>query len=259
MIRFRFILMAWTLGFAKAASGAPDPVDFEQKIGTSVPRDLEFRNDEGRKVKLAEFLDQGKPTILSLAYFHCKTLCPLVLDGLVKSSNDMETTSLPPFQVIVVSIDPRDTPEDAAARKKTLLRRASRPLDANSLHILTGSERAIQQLADTVGFRYRFDASTGQYQHPSGLTVLTGDGRISRYFFGIEYQPKELQAALTDASRNGLGRMLRQLVLACYRYNATTGTYTLEIYRIMRVFAVFLLIGGGAMVYLWEHRRLQPK
>jgi protein SCO1/2 len=241
------------------AQTAPDPIDFQQKIGTVIPQDLEFRNEEGQKIRLGSLVNRGVPVILSLAYFHCKTLCPLGLNGVVKSTNDFGSDQLPPFEFVVVSIDPRDNSEEAKGYKKMLVDRSLKALRNENVHLLTGSQREINRLAEAVGFRYRFDSHTGQYQHPSGLMILTSQGSISRYFFGIEYAPEELRTALNSASQNGLGRVIRQIVLACYRYNAETGTYTLAIYRIMRVLAILLLAFGGFMLYRWEHRRLQPK
>jgi protein SCO1/2 len=253
------ISLSWFLSLTLHAQAAPDPIDFQQKIGSAVPQDLEFRDEMGQKIRLGSLVNQGTPVILSLAYFHCKTLCPVVLNGVVKATNDFAPDQVPPFQFVVVSIDPRDNPEEAKDYKAMLLGRSLDVLRAENVHLLTGTQRTINSLAESVGFRYRFDARTGQYQHPSGLTILTGHGRISRYFFGIEYPPDELRRALSSASQDGLGRVIRQIVLACYRYNAETGTYTLAIYRIMRILAVLLLAFGGFMLYRWEHRRLQPK
>jgi protein SCO1/2 len=194
-----------------------------------------------------------------MAYFHCETLCPLVFNGITKATNEFDTQQSQDFEVLIVSIDPRDTAAEAAIRKQTFLARTRLNLRQDQVHFLTGSASSIDALADAVGFRYRFDPRTGQYEHPSGLMILTANGLISRYFFGIEYDAQDLRKALLDASHNSLGQTLRQWVLACYRFNSETGAYTQMIYHIMRVLAVVLLVGGGFMLYRWEQRRLQAK
>lgn len=234
-------------------------VNFEQHIGAPVPRSTVFRDDQGTKVALGSYLGRGRPIILSMAYFHCETLCPLVLNGILKATNEFDAAKRPDFEVLVVSIDPRDTPTEAATRKRTFLARTRLDLQPDQVHFLTGSVKSIDELAEALGFRYRFDPQSGQYEHPSGLMILTGSGLISRYFFGIEYDAQDLDQALKNASRNSLGQTLKQWVLACYRFNSNTGVYTEAIYWTMRALAVVLLVGGGLMLYRWEQRRVQAK
>ena len=215
-------------------------VGIDQKLNAQVPADLTFRDDTGQTVALGKYFGR-KPTILVLAYYTCPNLCTLVLNATLTSVQDLKLDAGKDFEIVVVSFDPHETAELAAEKKRTYTQRYGRPEDSNGWHFLTGDEPAIAQLADGVGFRYTFDSATKQYAHPSAIMVLTPEGKISRYFAGIEYPPKELRLALVEASNHRIGSVTDQLFLFCFHYNPLTGKYGVAIMRSMRV-ACFLTV-----------------
>ncbi|MGH7429016.1 MAG: SCO family protein, partial [Candidatus Methylomirabilaceae bacterium] len=188
------------------------------------------------------------------AYYHCRSLCPLALDGLVKSLRALSIGVGDQFAVVAVSIDPRDTPELAAAKKATYVQRYSRPAVADGWHFLTGTEASIQGLARSIGLRYARDAESDQYAHASGILVLTPRGRISRYFYGIEYSPRDLRLALVEASHNRIGSLVDQVLLRCYRYDPATGTYGLVIMNVVRLAGLATILALGSFIVAMVRR-----
>jgi protein SCO1/2 len=182
-------------------------------------------------------------------------LCTLVLNGMVESLQDLKLDMGKQFTVVNVSIDPHETPELAAAKKKTCLKRYGRKGAAAGWHFLTGAEPAVKQLADEVGFRYAYDPSIKQYAHPSGIIILTPEGKVARYFFGINYSPKELAAALKQARTNQTGSPIEQLILLCFHYSPVTGKYGNLIMTIVRGCGVATLVGLAGAIVLVSRRR----
>lgn len=241
---------------AQARDRGADPlqaVGLDQRLGEQVPLDLAFRDEAGRSVTLSDYFG-GAPVILVPAYHTCRNLCPLVLDGLIKSLRALSLRIGEHFTVITVSIDPRDTPASAASKKAMVVQRLARPGVADGWHFLTGEETSIQRLARSIGLRYGIDAKTDEYPHASGILVLTPRGGISRYFYGIEYSPRDLRLALVEASDNRIGSLVDQVLLRCYRYDPTAGTYAVSIMNVVRLAGVTTILALGAFVAVMIRR-----
>jgi len=228
-------------------------VGLDQQLNAQVPLDLSFRDETGNAVRLGDYFGK-KPVILVLAYYECPNLCTLVLNALLTSAQDLKFDAGKDFEIVVVSFDPRETATLALAKKRTYTQRYGRPQDAGGWHFLTGQEPTIAQLAHSVGYRYVFDPQTRQYAHPSAIMVLTPDGKISRYFAGIEYPPKELRMALVEASNRRIGSLTDQLFLLCFHYDPLTGKYGLVIMRVVRI-ACFATVAALALFMTAMFRR----
>jgi protein SCO1/2 len=244
------------------AQEAPPPdvgdVGFDQRLGEPVPLDLAFRDEAGHPVQLGDYVD-GKPVILTLNYFHCPNFCTLVLDGLAKSLEEADLKMGSDFTVVTVSIDPRETPELAAAQKDLLLRHYSGLGIEDNWHFLTGDAPAIERLTQAVGFRYAYDALQDEYAHPAGLVILTSDGKIARYLYGAGFLTRDLRLALVEASQNRIGTLTDQVLLRCYRYDPATGRYSLMALNIVRLGSLITTLAfGGFLLFLWR-REIQQK
>jgi len=237
-----------------------DTAKFDQRLNTRVPLDLAFGDEAGKQVTLGSYLG-ARPVILALVYYECPNLCSTVLEDLVETLNEIRFTLGHQYDVVTVSIDPRETPAQAAKMKKTLLGHYNRATIAGEAgwHALTGAPAAVERLASTVGFRYAWDEQLQQYAHPSGLVVLTPEGRISRYFYGLVYSPGDLRLGLVEASANKIGSPVDQVLLRCYRYDPTSGSYTLAIMDTVRLAgaATIFLIGTFLVVNFARERRQQ--
>jgi protein SCO1/2 len=219
-------------------------VGFEQRLYAQLPLALEFRDETGKAVQLREYFS-AKPVLLILDYYQCPRLCPLVLDGLLASLRMLPLTIGEQFDVLTVSIDPRDTPAVAAAKKVHYLGRYGRPGAAGGWHFLTGESEAIQRLASAVGFQYTYDAAQNQFAHAAGIMIVTPQGILARYFYGINYAPRELRLGLLEAAANTIGSPVDQLLLFCYHYDPATGTYGLAIMNVIRLAGLVTVLGLG--------------
>ena len=225
-------------------------VGLEQKLNQQAPLHLNFRDENGRELPLSAYFGQ-KPVILALVYYQCPMLCTQILNGLVISLRGMSLESGRDFEVVSVSIDPTETPALAARKKAEYLRRYAK--SPAGWHFLTGAEPQIRQLADAVGFRYAYDPASKQYAHASAIMVLTPGGRLSKYFYGIEYAPRDLRLGLVEASEEKIGTPVDQLLLYCYHYDPHTGKYSAIVMNIVRLAGVLtLLIFLPALVWLWR-------
>jgi len=225
----------------------------EQKLNAQVPLALSFRDEAGQTVRLGSFFGK-KPVIFTLAYYECPNLCTLVLNALLTGAQDLKFDAGKDFEIVVVSFDPRETAALASAKKKTYTQRYGRPQDNGGWHFLTGDEPAIAQLAQSVGYRYVFDPQTQQYAHPSAIMVLTPEGKVSRYFAGIEYPARDLRLALIEASHRRIGSLTDQIFLLCYHYNPLTGKYGIVIMRVVRI-ACAATVGSLAIFMAAMFRR----
>jgi protein SCO1 len=230
-------------------------VAFEQKLNQQVPLDLEFRDESGKNVQLADYFN-GKPVILTFVYFKCQDLCPLLLDGVVRSLRALSFSAGNEFNLLTVSFDPHDTAALAAAKKNDFIRQYSRTGAAAGWHFLTGDEISIQKLADSVGFHYTYEESTGEFAHATGIVLLTTDGKTSRYFYGIDFSPRDLRLGLIEAAAKKIGSPIDQLLLFCYHYDPVTGKYGLLITNVVRLagLATALLLGGFIFFMLRRER-----
>jgi protein SCO1 len=225
-------------------------IGIEQRLDQQVPLDLKFRDEAGRELPLSTYFSGHKPVVLALVYLQCPMLCTMILNGVEVALKPVTLNPGQDFEVLAISFDPKDTPELAAAKKATYLRRYARPGTANGWHFLTGDEANIKALTEAVGYHYKYDPTTKQFAHASGIMVLTPEGRISKYFYGVEYSSRDLRLGLVDASRNKIGNPVDQLLLFCYHYDATTGKYGAMAMRMIRIAgAGFVLIGGGFLIF----------
>jgi protein SCO1 len=222
-------------------------ISFEQRLNQQLSLNLEFQDESGRQIKLGDYFGK-KPVIIVMGYYGCPMLCTLVLNGLVSTLQDIKPTVGEQFEVVNVSIDPHETAELAAAKKKSYLKQYGRPGAAKGWHFLTGEETEIRQLAKEVGFQYVYDAQSKQYAHPSGLIILTPQGKVSRYFFGATYSNEELSAVLKEASSNKVGSPIQQLFMLCFHYSPITGKYGSIIMITVRICAVLTLLWLGKAI-----------
>jgi protein SCO1/2 len=229
-------------------------IQFEQKLNNQVSLDLHFRDETGRVVRLGDYF-KSRPVVLVLGYYQCPMLCTLVLNGMVESAADMKWSIGREFDVVDLSINPRETPALAAAKKQSYLKRYGRSGAAEGWHFLTGDEPSIEQLAREVGFHYAYDTVSKEYAHASGLVVLTPEGKVSSYLFGVTYAPKDLSAALRTASTWQVGSPIQQLILLCFHYNPITGKYSQNIIRILRILGATTILGLVALVVAMVVRR----
>jgi len=218
-------------------------VGIDQKLNEQVPLDAVFKDEQGREVRLGQFF-KGKPVVLSLVYYTCPMLCNQVLNGTLGSLRQISFNIGEQFEVVTVSFDPRETPDLAAAKKGTYVKAYNRPGGEAGWHFLTGDAANIKRLTEAVGFRYTWDEQTKQFAHASGIMVLTSEGKLARYFYGIEYPPKDLRLGLVEASQNKIGSPVDALMLYCYHYDPATGKYGAVVMNIMR------LAGGVTLVLI---------
>ena len=236
-------------------------VGVDQKLNQSVPLNLTFRDEHGKTVELAEYFGQ-KPVILSLVYYNCPMLCTQVLNGLESSLKLIPMNIGKQFDVVTVSIDPTERPILAEAKQALYTGLYGRPNAAQGWHFLTGDEQQIRQLANAVGFRYAYDPDSKQFAHASAIMVLTPEGKISRYFYGIQFPSRDLRLGLVEASEGKIGTPIDQVLLFCYHYDPSTGKYGLLISRLIRAAGVLtvLAIGGLILVlYRKEHYALPER
>jgi protein SCO1/2 len=249
---------AWAHDEARPpAPGLLGAIAFEQRLDQPVPLDLVFRDETGATVRLGDYFGH-KPVILTLNYYHCPMLCPLVLEGLVQSLRVLAFTAGEEFEVVTVSIDPGETPALAAAAKARYVRDYGRPGVAAGWHFLTGEASAIAPLTEAVGFRYAYDAAKEQYAHAAGLVVLTPQGKLARYFYGVEFAPRDLRLALVEAASGTIGSPVDQVLLYCYHYDPATGRYSLVVTRALQLAGVATMLGVGAFMVVM-FRRERPK
>ncbi len=228
-------------------------VGFDQHLGETVPLDAVFRDESGRAVRLGDYFGR-RPVVLSLAYYECPMLCTVTLNGLASALDVVSYDPGKEFEVVTVSFEPRETPELAAAKKAAYLRRYRRPGAAAAWHFLTGDAAQIRRLTDAVGFKYAWDETTKQYAHASGIMVLTRDGRLARYLYGVEYAPKDLRFAIYEASQGKILSPVDHLLLYCYHYDPTLGRYGTTVMALLRVAGVLTLAGLGVLMITLRRR-----
>jgi protein SCO1/2 len=239
-------------------------VRFDQRLGAPIPLDLPFRDEAGRAVVLKDYFDGShKPVILALVYYECPMLCTEVLNGLVAALKPVSLDPAKDFRIVTVSFNPAEQPDVAFQKKRAYVQRYQRP--AADWHFLTGEQAAIAQLTDAVGFHYTWNPALNQYAHAAGIMVATPDGRLSKYFYGVEYSPRDLRLALVDASGGRIGNAVDQVLLYCYHYDPTTGKYGLVAMRLIRIGGVLTVAVLGSFIVVMlrrdrkaARRRAQP-
>lgn len=230
-------------------------VGIDQKLNDQVPLNLTFRDETGRTVQLNEYFGT-KPVILALVYYECPMLCTQVLNGLLTSLKGVPLDVGKQFNVVTVSINPRESSGLAANKKRVYVGLYGRPGAAEGWHFLTGDDAPIKALAQSVGFRYAYDKDSDQFAHATGIMILTPHGRIARYFFGIDYAARDLRLSLVEASNSKIGSPVDQIMLYCYHYDPTTGKYGLVIANVMRLAALAtILIMGTFLLTMFRRER----
>ena len=243
-------------GSVAPANTMPGPlkeVRYEQRLGEQVPLELPFRDEAGRPVKLADYFGR-RPAILVLAYYHCPMLCDMVRQGVEISLKPLSLEPGKDFDVVVASIDPQETPALAAAKKQEILARYGRPATAGGWHFLTGPQPSIDRLANAAGFRYVYDPERNQFAHAAGIVILTPEGRISRYLFGIEYAPRDVRLALIESAGGKVGGLTDQMLLYCFHYDPVIGRYSAVTLNIVRLAGVATVAGLVLLIVLLRRR-----
>jgi protein SCO1/2 len=222
----------------------------QAKLNSQVPLDAMFVDHTGRDVRLGDYFTGDRPVALVLAYYECPALCGQVISATASSMIPLDFDASEDFDVLVVSFDPGETPAMARDRREAFLKRYGRPGTDRGVNFLTGRQESIAALTDAVGFKYKYDPAIDQFAHPSVLTVLTPQGRVSRYLFGIEFAPRDLRFALIDASNGAIGTVVDQAVLFCYLYDPTTGSYGFAVINAVRAAGLLTVLGLGAFILM---------
>jgi len=233
-------------------------VQIEDRLGNQVEiQGLQFRDEAGNSVPLSTYFNRGRPVVLALVYYECPNLCTLVLSGLLETLKAFDWVPGEKFEVLSVSINPKETAELATTKKNNYLKEYGKPEAAKGWHFLTGEEEQIRALADQVGFRYKYVEEEQQYAHGAALFVLTPDGRLSRTLYGIQYAPKDFKLALLEASEGKIGTVVERFLLFCYSYDPVTRKYSVTLTRVMQAggLASTLLFGGYLAIFWYRQRR----
>ena len=228
-------------------------VGIDQRLNNQVPLDLVFRDEQGQQVRLGQYFGQ-KPVILALVYYDCPMLCTQVLNGLTGSLKALKFDVGREFDVVTLSFDPREGPEMARQKKEAYLARYGREGTGAGWHFLTGDEASIRALTEAVGFYYAWDEETKQFAHASGIMLLTPEGRLSRYFYGIEYAPKDVRLGLVEASNNKIGSPVDQILLYCFHYDPQTGRYGFAIMNAIRLLGLMTFFGLALLIFIMKRR-----
>jgi protein SCO1/2 len=238
---------------SSAAPVLPGVVGIDQKLDAQIPLDLMMRNEQGEIVRLRD-LFRGKPVLLNFMYYRCPMLCSMVMEGETSALTELKFDIGKEFDVITVSIDPRDTPTAAAEKKDKYVKRYGRFGAANGWHFLTAHESAIKALTASVGFKYAYDAKVDQFAHNAAIMVLTPDGRVSRYFYGFEYHPRDLRLGLVEASAGKIGTATDQILLLCYHYDPATGKYSRTAMNFVRAGGIATVLSLGGFIFIMIRR-----
>ena len=247
-----------------AGTGMPAPlkkVGIDQKLGEQIPLDTVFKNEDGQQVPLGNYFQTNRPVILTLVYYECPMLCNQVLNGLTGSLKGISLEPGKDYEIVAISFDARENGKaDLAKNKKaSYAERLGKPGSIEGMHFLTGSQESIDKVAQAVGFNYYWDTKTEQFAHVGGIMIATPDGKLSRYMYGIDYSPKDLKFGLMDSAKENIGSPAEQLLLYCYHYDPSTGTYGFAIMRALRIGGLVTLAALGAMVFVFIRRGKRRK
>lgn len=249
--------MKWGLMFALIATATAQPsarppllreVRIDQKLDAQLPLQVRLTDEAGRPVRLGEYFGH-RPVVLALVYYQCPMLCNQVLTGLLHSLQRISLNAGEQFEVVAVSIDPRETPAMAAAKKRTFVGSYNRADGANGWHFLTGSDAATRAVADAAGFHYAFDPLSNQFAHMAAIMIATPDGRLSRYFYGIAYPERDVRLGLVEASDRKIGTLADEVLLFCYHYDPTQGKYGLVIMNVIRALGSATVLALGFLIF----------
>jgi protein SCO1/2 len=223
-------------------------VGIDQRINEQLPLYLTFLDENGNKMKLQEYFTTERPVILSLVYYECPMLCTEVLNGLLKSLKVMNLEMSRDFEVLTVSFDPGETPALATKKKAAYIRALKKPGADSGWHFMTGDRNSIAELTKSVGFRYNYDKKSDQFAHGAAIMVITPQGKISNYFYGVEYSPRDLRLALVEASKGKIGSIKDQILLFCFHYDPSTGKYSATALNLVRLGGIVTIICLGLFI-----------
>jgi protein SCO1 len=230
-------------------------VGITQNLNAQIPPDLTFRDETGNSVRIGDFFGQ-KPIVLSLVYFDCPALCTEVLNGELRTMQAISLDLGKDFEAVTVSFEPKDTPALAKAKRDVYLGQYDRPGGADRWHFLTGEQPSIDALTSAAGFRYAYDSSIRQYAHASAIMILTPDGRIDRYFYGVQYPARDVRLGLVEASQGKIGTLTDHALLYCYQYDPMTGKYGVVVMNVLRAAGgLTVLVLGLFMVTMFLRER----
>jgi len=242
---------------AQLGASTPPPmlrnVGIEQRLHASLPLDLTFRDEAGEPVELREYFGR-KPVVLAFVYYECPMLCTQILNGLLESVRVLNFDVGKEFEIVTVSFDPGETAQLAAAKKQLYLQQYGRRGAETGWHFLTGDTSAIRQLTQAAGFHYRYDPATDQFAHASAIMVATPQGQLAKYFYGVEYAPRDLRLALVEASQNKIGTPVDQLLLYCFHYDPLTGKYSFVVMNALRVAGIATVLSLATFILLMFRR-----
>jgi len=231
-------------------------VGIEQKLEAQVPLDTVFRDETGASVPLRTYFGQ-EPVILAPVYYRCPMLCSQILSGMVAALRPLSLKPGRDFQIVAISFDPADTPETATEKRDHYSHSYSSRAGTNGWHFLTGSQASIQAVMQAIGFHYRWDPVNKMFIHASGIMVLTPEGRVARYLYGVEYEPKDLKLSLVESSHNKIGSPVDQILLLCYHYDPKTGKYGAVVIGSLRAAAILTLIALGFAMWVFWRREIR--
>jgi protein SCO1/2 len=261
-VRFLALLLLATSALAETSATPPHlpgKVGIEQHLDAQLPLDTMFRDETGRVVRLREYANGSRPILLVFMYYRCPMLCSMVMEGVTSTLTALKFDAGKEYDVVTISIDPRDTPRDAAAKKDKYVKRYGRLGTASAWHFLTGPESAIRKVADAAGFQYAYDPQSDQFAHGASLIVLTPGGRVSRYLYGFEYNPRDVRLALVEASANKIGSVTDAVLLLCYHYDPVTGKYSRVAMNIVRAGGLATVAGLAGFIFVMVRRERVPR
>lgn len=231
-------------------------IDVVERLGETVPLDLEFRDENGQPVKLGDYFKGDKPVLLNLGYYKCPMLCNMVLNGMVGGLQELSWVAGDEFRIVTVSIDPREGPKLAREKKATYIKQLGKPKAAKGWHFLTGRRESIKALAAAVGFGYEYDTNRMEYAHGASIFFLSPTGKITRYLYGIEYEAKQLRLALVEAGEGTVGNAIDRFLLRCYHYDPHSRKYGVYVWGVMRAGGLLTFSFIAIMLFVfWRRER----
>jgi len=265
--RLKFILLfscSFTIGSLRSQVIEDNPaelrgVNVAEHLGERIPLNLEFTDDHGARVKLAQYFQSGKPVIMQLAYYRCPMLCTMVLNGITESVKELAWIPGNEFQMVTISIDPMETAELASAKKDTYLKFLDKQGAETGWHFLTGGQEEITKIAKALGFQYFYDETQKQYAHPAVVFILGEDGKISRYLYGLQFKERDVRLGLIEASEGKVGNTLDKLILYCYHYDPQAKGYVVLANNVMKLGGVVIILAMGILLTILWRKEKQRK
>ena len=241
------------------ANGIPDPlkrVGIDQRLGENLPLTAEFKDENGQTVKLGDYFGKGRPVIIAIVYYECPMLCNQVLNGLTGTLKGISLDAGKDFDVIAVSFDAKefDKPDLAKNKKASYMERYGRPDTEKGWHFLTGTQGSIDAITQATGFKYEWDEKSSQFAHGSAIMMATPNGKLSRYFYGIDYSPRDVKLGLVESAENKVGSMTDELMLYCFHYDPASGKYGFQILAVLRLAGIATVLGMGLMGFVFWRR-----